>query len=234
MGCYKYVWTVNGAFVGNARPMTYKMNSNGTYVVNCKVTDTCNNCDTTFSKTFNISCFTNKGCNWASRNPYFNAWDSCVANQKIYGYIGFNYSKSSCFKYQWSVNGLNLTSSRMMNKQIYSNGYYYVSCKVTDTCSNCDTTFSKMLYIGCFNTSGLNNISLQNLLSVYPNPTKNTTILEWAGQTTNYSVFDLRGQLVWKGQLETGKNTIEFKLTSGMYFIQTQDKNSKSVKLLVE
>lgn len=44
--CFKYQWTVNGAAAGAHYIMNYPITANEKYVICVKVTDTCNNCDT--------------------------------------------------------------------------------------------------------------------------------------------------------------------------------------------
>lgn len=54
--CLKYLWSVNGVVKGNSYILHYPITTNGSYLLCVKVTDTCNRCDTTFCKTFNINC----------------------------------------------------------------------------------------------------------------------------------------------------------------------------------
>ncbi len=153
--CFKYQWTVNGVKAGFSPTMNYPITANGTYNICVKVTDSCNNCDTTYCTTRTITCVNTSGCNWKSRAPYFSTWDSCTGKLNKYsvnGYVGFNYSKNTCFKYQWTVNGTKVSNARMFNYPITKNGTYVVCMKVTDTCNNCDTTFCSTRNITCVNT----------------------------------------------------------------------------------
>lgn len=148
--CFKYSWTVNGTSAGTGNIMHKTINQNGTYNICVKVTDTCNNCDTTFCSTKTITCFGNS-CNWKNRNPYMFAWDSCKNNSSanVNGYISFQYN-TSCFKYNWTVNGVAAGTSYIMHKNITQNGTYNICVKVTDTCNKCDTTFCATKTISCF------------------------------------------------------------------------------------
>ena len=154
MGCFKYQWRINGNIVSNKNIFSYALSQNGTYTITCKVTDTCNNCDTTFSKSKTISCLPN--CHWKSRNAYYFTWDTCGLKTQygsVNGYLSFQNTNTSCFKYQWSVNNVPVSSkNNVMNLPIHQNGTYVIKCKVIDTCNNCDTTYTGSKSIGCFNT----------------------------------------------------------------------------------
>ncbi|MSQ79488.1 MAG: T9SS type A sorting domain-containing protein [Flavobacteriaceae bacterium] len=157
--CFKYQWIVDSVNVGTAYNMHQTISKNGTYNVCVKVTDTCNNCDTTFCSTRTITCFSSANtCNWASRNPYKVFWDSCTAtSQTINGYINFNSSKS-CFKYQWTVNGTKVgKGDYAIYYPITQNGTYNLCVKVMDTCNNCDTSFCSSRTITCFSSSAACN-----------------------------------------------------------------------------
>lgn len=149
-GCFKYQWKLNGVVVGSGRTLSYPINQNGTYNLCVTVTDTCNHCDTTFCSTRVITCIpTNAPCNWKARNPYVYFWDSCSLQQHaLHGYITFN-SNSSCFKYQWKVNGVNAGTDRTLNYPLSQNGTYTVCVTVTDTCNHCDTSFCSTRSITC-------------------------------------------------------------------------------------
>lgn len=157
--CLKYKWTVNGNYAGNSYFMNYPITANGSYSVCVKVTDTCNNCDTSYCTTRTVTCVKGSTCNWKSRNPYFATEDSCDKKYNLVnltGYIAFNYSKNSCFKYQWTINGTPITTARALNYTITKNGSYVVCMKVIDTCNNCDTIFCSTKNISCITGSKCN------------------------------------------------------------------------------
>jgi len=221
-GCFKYQWTVNTVNISTARPMDFTPKSNGTYDVCVKVTDTCSGCDTTFCTAVVINCLSSSTskCNWQSRNPYFLTWDSCksaIKNDKIYGYVGFNYAKSSCFKYQWSVNDTLVSNARYFNYQVYANGSYKMCVKIVDTCNNCDTIFCNTLAVKCFGTTGLNYIET-NKLSVYPNPTNGLLIISGVNSSTNYILRDLNGRILRNSILTENKIEIS-EFQQGIYFL---------------
>ncbi|MEN9344967.1 MAG: hypothetical protein RLZZ60_436, partial [Bacteroidota bacterium] len=154
MGCFKYQWKVNGNAVSSKNVFTYALSQNGSYTITCKVTDTCNNCDTTFTSSKTISCFPT--CNWYKRNMYFSAWDSCNGKKyktSINGYI----AGQGCFKYSWLVNGVKVSDSRFFNYPIKQNGTYNLCMKVLDTCNNCDTSYCKTFNVTCISNCNWKN-----------------------------------------------------------------------------
>lgn len=151
--CYKLQWLVNNTVVSDNKNLCYQITKNGYYTLCLKVIDTCDNCDTVFCRGFNITCF--PSCNWKSRNATILGWDSCKGqgyNNTVNGYIYFNYSGSSCFKYQWKVNGVAIkgATSRPFSYPIYQNGTYNLCLTVVDTCNNCDTSYCITRTITCF------------------------------------------------------------------------------------
>ena len=153
-GCYKYAWIVNGYTVQYGSSfLNLGIGANGTYNFCVKITDTCNKCDTTLCRTFNITCLP-KPCNWKGRNATFYIVDSCSNNSRnpnFLNYLYFQNNSSKCLKYTWKVNGSTIYSgtnpySGYAPKQ---NGTYNVTVNVRDTCNNCDTTYSKSINVTC-------------------------------------------------------------------------------------
>ncbi len=154
-GCFKYSWSVNGTSIPGTNNyfFSYTVTKNGTYNYCVKVTDTCNKCDTSFCFTKTVTCF--PSCNWKGRSPYMYGWDTCKGpgyRNSVNAYISFNYSKQSCFRYSWTVNGnaVSGTNSNILHYPINKNGTYNICVKVIDTCSNCDTVICVTKNISCF------------------------------------------------------------------------------------
>ncbi len=224
-GCFKYQWTVNGTNVSNDWAMEFATRYNGTYSVCLKVSDTCMGCDTSFCRSIVISCLSSSTskCNWQSRNPYFMTWDSCksaIKNDKIYGYVGFNYAKSSCFKYQWSVNDTIVSTARYFNYQVYANGNYKMCVKIVDTCNNCDTLFCNTLTVKCFGTTNVNKME-SNQLAVYPNPTTGVINILGVNSSVNYILRDINGRVLINDLLSENKIDIS-EFQQGVYLLSIQ------------
>jgi len=150
--CAKYTWKVNGNFVSNGMVLNYKATQNGTYNLSVNVRDTCNNCDTTYSKSITITCASS--CNWKSKNATFGIVDSCSFSKSkpnFLSYIYFQNTSTPCLKYTWKVNGTTVQNGTKTYISYFpsQNGTYNVTVNVRDTCSNCDTTYTSSVYISC-------------------------------------------------------------------------------------
>ncbi len=224
--CFKYQWTVNGNAAGTGSYISYTVNQNGTYNVCVKVTDTCNNCDTTICSTRTITCL--GGCNWASKTPYTYLWDSCKSNLSfVNAYISFK--TKGCYKYQWTVNANNAGNGYVMKYAIFNAGTYNICVKVTDTCNNCDTTICVKYKTNCYN--GINNIELSEGINLYPNPTQGIVKLDWSKGNSSYVIYNISGQSIATGNLTNGMQTLD--LTSqptGLYILQVKAADANITK----
>ncbi|MDI1234771.1 MAG: T9SS type A sorting domain-containing protein [bacterium] len=149
--CLKYSWSINGSAINSSSFIIHKrITTNGNYSLCVKITDTCNNCDTTLCYSRSITCFNT--CNWKSKSPSLNNFDTCQGNggyNSINAYFGIN--SRTCLKYVWSINGVTQkTKNYYINYPITQNGKYDLCVKVIDTCNFCDTTFCSTRNITCF------------------------------------------------------------------------------------
>ncbi|MDZ4756889.1 MAG: T9SS type A sorting domain-containing protein [Bacteroidota bacterium] len=232
--CFKYQWSVNGYDKGtNIAYFNYSVTQNGTYNICVKVTDTCNNCDTTFCSSLVVTCLGNSNkCNWASKTPHVYVWDSCKSSiSSVNAYVSFKVN--GCYKYQWTVNGNSAGNGYILKYAIFNNGTYKICVKVTDTCNNCDTTICTSRTINCFN--GLNYIDQTEGIKIYPNPTQGIVKLEWNKGNSSYVIYNVAGQSLSTGNLTNGAQTLDLSAyPTGLYILQvkTADANiSKKIFL---
>ena len=87
----------------------------------------------------------------------------------------------------------------------------------------------------------INNIALHRFAEFYPNPVKRGEVLNFdflADATYNYTIYNVLGYVVKKGQLSAQMNTINFgDSSSGIYLIQihnTQNNFINSIKIIVD
>jgi len=224
--CFKYQWTVNGNAVGSGQYISYTVTQNGTYNVCVKVTDTCNNCDTTICSTRTITCL--GGCNWASKTPYTYLWDSCKSNLSfVNAYISFK--TKGCYKYQWTVNGNNAGNGYVMKYAIFNAGTYDICVKVTDTCNNCDTTICVKYKTKCYN--GIDNIELNEGINIYPNPTQGVIKLDWNKGNSSYVIYNISSQSIATGYLTNGAQTLDLSTyPTGLYILQIKAADANITK----
>jgi len=108
-----------------------------------------------------------------------------------------------------------------------------LNAKITNSNSCTDST---VLPIKITNI-GLNNLSLENDLTVYPNPTKtNITInnkINLVGK--KYIITNVIGQTVISGKLNLNETTVNLEtLQSGMYFLSLDGLSKQSIKVIKE
>lgn len=155
----QYNWSVQGSVVNWVPYLStyqYYPASNGTYVVQLKLTDNINQCDTTITKSIAFSCL--QACDWDGINTVCTFVDSCksdgpyVSNNSINGYLRTNASDFGMFQTQWYVNNaLKQTGGYYFQNTITSNGNYNLCVTLTDTINNCDTTICNMFNVSCVN-----------------------------------------------------------------------------------
>jgi hypothetical protein len=70
-------------------------------------------------------------------------------------------------------------------------------------------------------------------LSIYPNPTENKITIK-IDRLSNYKIFNISGQLIKKGNLLIGENTLDvFNFSNGVYFIKiNSNSNNATLKLV--
>ncbi|KAA5534669.1 T9SS type A sorting domain-containing protein [Taibaiella lutea] len=75
----------------------------------------------------------------------------------------------------------------------------------------------------------LQNSSIYGRISIYPNPATQVLTVE-TETTAAYTIYDLQGKVVLKGNLQSGKNTLNISgLAKGFYTIKIGDYNQKIV-----
>lgn len=74
----------------------------------------------------------------------------------------------------------------------------------------------------------------KNDFTIYPNPAKNSFFIE-SNKKGNVTIYDLNGKKILSKKDLKGKNQIQFNLPKGIYLVEFQSENSKSVqKLIIE
>ena len=108
-----------------------------------------------------------------------------------------------------------------------------LNAKITNS-NNC--TDSTVLPINITNV-GINSLSLENDLTVYPNPTKsNITITNKTNIVgKKYIITNLVGQTILSGKLNLNETIVNLEaLQSGMYFLSLDGMSKQSIKVIKE
>lgn len=152
--CSKLVWLLNGNPIAhNTTYFNKVITQNGNYTLCLKIMDTCNMCDTVYCSSFTVNC-TKNTCKWYARNPQVSVWDTCQGTggkNSLSGSVSYK-NTSTCIKYNWTVNNINVSKSSKMFMPIYKNGTYNVCLYILDSCDKCDTTICFTKTISCFQT----------------------------------------------------------------------------------
>ena len=88
---------------------------------------------------------------------------------------------------------------------------------------NCDTVFVEIIVTDTM--SFVNDISLENAVKIYPNPTENLVRVELGFEFSkgNYAVLDATGKLIFRKEIPNSEFVFETGgLASGIYFVQIE------------
>ena len=83
------------------------------------------------------------------------------------------------------------------------------------------------------NALAVTDLSFENNLSIYPNPTRNQVNIQ-IDRNADYKIYNINGQLLIKGNVSQGNNTLDIKkLSQGVYFIRLTDKKTEINRKLI-
>ena len=71
----------------------------------------------------------------------------------------------------------------------------------------------------------MSDVNGTKAIQIFPNPVKDVLNVSNVTLNSNYEIFSAAGQLVSKGNLGTGKVTVN-KLAKGVYFLNVDDKGT--------
>lgn len=121
--------------------------------------------------------------------------------------------------YMWSDGSVNQTLN------VTSSGSYYVV--VTKTGIEYTSEETEIIFDNCTNLSSV----LNENYTVYPNPATNTVVVRGADLGSNFEVLDLEGKVLIQGVIRSSNFNLDVShLSSGVYFIQTNQAQLKLVK----
>ena len=138
--------------------------------------------------------------------------------------------------YNWTATNGTIQSGQGTNviSVVWANaGVGSINAKITNT-NNCSDTTNLAINL---TKVGINNLSLDNDLNTYPNPTKASITIT---NKTNligkkYIITNLVGQTVITGKLNLDETVVNLEsLQSGMYFLSIDGLNKQSIKVIKE
>lgn len=116
-----------------------------------------------------------------------------------------------------------------------------VICTPSNQCGNSNSrTFA--VNVSCRTSQLTNHTETKNLVSVYPNPTRDIANVEWTSNSENYAVItitDITGQVIYTEQVASvaGNNHYELNLSDyaeGIYLVQLVNDNEKTISRIVK
>jgi hypothetical protein len=138
--------------------------------------------------------------------------------------------------YNWSVTKGTIQTGQGTNtvNLIWSNaGVGIIKAKITNNDGCVDST---SLAVNIFSV-GINNLSLDNNLKVFPNPAKSNITITHRNNLggKKYTITNLIGQTVLSGKLNTEETIINLEnLQSGVYILSIYGMSKQSIKVIRE
>ncbi len=219
-----YLWTIDGVTVSTLRnPANFSTNKVGVIPVSL-VAIANEKCIDTISKNISVNANPQIGTISGNVNP----------NSSV---IPFTYSvlNQANSTYNWTTTNATIQSGQGTNQisVLFTNaGNAKIAAQITDNNSCTDSTSLNLAV-----TVGLNELSLENDLKVFPNPTKSTLTIT---NKTNmlgkkYIITNLIGQTVLSGKLNLDETIINTEsLTNGVYLLSIDGMNKQAIKIIKE
>lgn len=219
-----YLWIIDGATVSTLRnPVNFSTSKLGVIPVSLVVVAN-EECIDTIAKNITVTANPTIGNILGNVNPN--------SNSTLFTYSVLNQANST---YNWTTTNANIQSGQGTNQisVLFTNaGNAKIAAQITDNNSCTDSTSLNLAV-----TVGLSELSLENDLKVYPNPTK--SILTVTNKNNilgkKYVITNLIGQTVLTGKLNLEETIINTEsLTNGVYLLSIDGMNKQAIKVIKE
>ena len=151
-----------------------------------------------------------------------------------WGNIGVGYQQN-CNKFKFEVSDFDtclsyttfaikgntldtLSQNRVFDYVFADTGYYSIRTSYFNKCSNCDTVIYKQVNIECL-LAGVIELNIQAILS-YPNPADKTLIFSDFAKGKSFTLYNLQGAMLQKGECLTDTLVDVSSLPQGVYILQ--------------
>ncbi|HYV94308.1 MAG TPA: kelch repeat-containing protein [Chitinophagales bacterium] len=141
---------------------------------------------------------------------------------------GYTLTSSPASSYQWQLNATDIPSATNQSYTVLQTGYYTVVVSDSNGCKNSATTYVLI--------SGVDDVSGDANISIYPNPATDGLMVEWLNGfvgdeiSISISIMNALGQEIFscEQQISSGDWKKEIDLhdaSSGVYFIEIKSPN---------
>ncbi|MFA9212661.1 MAG: PKD domain-containing protein [Candidatus Methylacidiphilales bacterium] len=219
-----YLWIMDGATIStNRNPANFSTNKLGVIPVSLVVVAN-GECIDTIAKNITVTANPTIGNILGNVNP----------NSSV---IPFTYSvlNQANSTYNWTTTNATIQSGQGTNQisVLFTNaGNAKIAAQITDNNSCSDSTSLNISV-----TVGVNELSLENDLKVYPNPTKSILTITNKNNILGkkYIITNLIGQTVLTGKLNLDETIINTEsLTNGVYLLSIDGLNKQAIKVIKE
>ena len=234
---YQFTWNFdNGTIIGpgGSSSVTNTFATSGYYYV-CLTTVDANMCTSTYCEYIYVN-----GNNYPCSANFFLYPDSTILHQ--YYAVNMAYG-TGALSYLWSW-GDGTSSTGAYPSHAYANDGYYTICLTINDSAGCTSTFCDSTYIQKSGNSivnvnvipngstGINEVTSENTLSIYPNPAQNILNIENVKNNAEVSIIDISGKTVMS--IRSTKNIDISNLAKGMYCVKVIDNKTVIVKRFIK
>ncbi len=220
----KYIWQWGNGDTSSQRSPNYSYATPNTYTVKLLVIANNKCVDTT---TQNINVLTNPLIGNIVGNT----------NANIVNYFPYSVPVQTNTNYNWSIQNGSIQSGQSTNAISVvwtSKGTGKLGVLATNT-NGCKDSASLNVSI---NNVGIQDININQELSIYPNPTKSSILISNTNNNLvgkNYIISNVIGQILLTGKLTAEETTVNLEaLSAGIYLLSIEGISNQSIKIIRE
>ncbi|MES2656348.1 MAG: PKD domain-containing protein [Bacteroidota bacterium] len=220
----KYVWQLGNGDTSSQRSPNYSYTTPNTYTVQLLVTAN-NKCVDTTTRTITVLTNPTIGTITGSNNA------------NIVNPFAYSIPTQTNATYNWSIQNGTIQSGQNTNAisvMWTSKGTGKLGVLATNTNGCKDSAFLNVN----INNVGIQDININQELSIYPNPTKSSIRINNSNNSLvgkNYIISNTIGQILLTGKLNVEETTVNLEsLSAGIYLLSIEGISNQSIKVIKE
>ncbi len=224
-GCVKYSWQTAGTTFGSGLNSGVTFNTNGTYTICLKLTDTCKKCDTSICQTVTINCCTAKAL-------------FRIDSVSKKGVLYVTNLSTGAFSYIWNWGDSTYSKDKSPGSHAYKySGSKKICLTVYDSLAKCSTTYclTYQVVVGRSQTSPF-SISGNSTsgMSIFPNPANQLVNIQWPGSANRIVLRTTTGAEIWRGEVSGNHYTLKTdQFKEGTYIVEILGEATHSTGILL-